>query len=218
MEGSPEVQRADAVRTVQVHERGSTRDEDGVLIDRIAVGDRDALGELYARFQRPLFRYLCQMTPDRGLAEEILQDTLVAVWQGAASFERRSAVQTWLFGIARRQAHNALRRRGMPVDTVESAGDVVDQEPLPEQQVLAQADLNELASGIARLAPVYREVLVLKFVNGLAYDEIARIVGIPEGTVKSRLNAARRTLRELMAQSASPDRAAERPVDRGRST
>src|SRR4051794_20399568 len=93
------------------HEQETDQD----LVARIGSQDRLAVADLYARYQRPLFRYLCQMTPDRGLAEEILQDTLVAVWRGAASFEARSAVRTWLFAIARRQAHNAMRRRGLAV-------------------------------------------------------------------------------------------------------
>src|SRR5215210_109678 len=86
------------------------QESDSTLLERIAREDRRAVTELYARHQRPLFRYLCQLTPDHGLAEEILQDTIVAVWQGAAAFEGRSAVRTWLFAIARRQAHNVLRR------------------------------------------------------------------------------------------------------------
>src|SRR5712691_11551952 len=78
---------------------------------RIAAGDREALSELYARYQRLLFNYLLQLTPDYGLAEELLQDTLVAVWKSASRFGGRSSVQTWLIGVARRQAHNTLRQR-----------------------------------------------------------------------------------------------------------
>src|SRR5688572_20551421 len=89
------------------------QDTDAALLSRIAAADRRAVAELYARHQRALFRYLCQLTPDYGRAEEILQDTIVAVWQGASALEGRSAVRTWLFAIARRQAHNVLRRRGL---------------------------------------------------------------------------------------------------------
>src|SRR5579883_2450168 len=85
--------------------------DDAQLIGRIARGDRQALSELYERYQRSLFSYLLQLTPDYGLAEELLQDTLVAVWKSARSFEGRSSVLTWLIGIARRQAHNTLRQR-----------------------------------------------------------------------------------------------------------
>lgn len=78
--------------------------DDAQLIRQIARGDRQALSELYARYQRSLFAYLLQFTPDYGLAEELLQDTLVAVWKSARSFGERSSVLTWLIGIAPPQA------------------------------------------------------------------------------------------------------------------
>jgi DNA-directed RNA polymerase specialized sigma24 family protein len=69
-------------------------DEDTQLVKRIVAGDRQALSELYGRYQRSLFNYLLQLTPDYGLAEELLQDTLVAAWKSARTFEGRSSVQT----------------------------------------------------------------------------------------------------------------------------
>src|SRR5258708_16710569 len=89
--------------------------DDRQVVGRIAAGDREALAELYQRYQRILFSYLQQLTPDYGLAEELLQDTLVAVWKSAHRFEGRSSVQTWLIGIARSQAHNTLRQRKLPL-------------------------------------------------------------------------------------------------------
>lgn len=190
-----------AQRTSLDESRPHTEQQDGAaLLGRIARGDRGALAELYSQYQRPLFRYLCQLTPDRGLAEEILQDTLVAVWQGAGSFAGRSSLRTWLFGIARRQAHNTLRKRGLPLAGEDALAELSDPDPMPEEQVLARADADELARKIAQLAPVHREALTLCFVNGLTYDEIAQVVGIPEGTVKSRLSNAKRALRQLLNQ------------------
>ena len=178
----------------------SALDARGVhLIHRVAEGDREALVEIYRAYQRPLFAYLRRMTPDQGLAEELLQDTLVAAWQSARSFEARSSVQTWLFGIARRQAHNSLRRRGIAVQSDDALAEVVDADPSPEAVALARADSSALAGAVAQLSPIHREVLVLKFVNGLSYEEMALVVGVPEGTIKSRLNAARKALRRLAA-------------------
>lgn len=194
------MQSVHAVKRASLDEsRSQGEQQDGVaLLERIARGDREALAELYSQYQRPLFRYLCQLTPDRGLAEEILQDTLVAVWRNAGGFAGRSALRTWLFGIARRQAHNTLRRRGLPLADEDALAGMSDPEPMPEEQVLARADADELARKIAQLAPIHREVLVLCFVNGLTYEEIAQVVGIPEGTVKSRLSNAKRALRQLL--------------------
>ena len=168
------------------------------LLARIGAGDRDALADLYARFQRPLFRYLCQLTPDRGLAEEILQDTFVAVWKSAGKFEGRSSVRTWVFGVARRQAHNTLRRRGVPLADEDALAEAADPGPAVEDRVIGHAAAEELARAVGSLAPIHREVLVLSFVHGLPYHEIAQIVGVPEGTVKSRLSNAKRALRELL--------------------
>lgn len=170
-------------------------DEGRLIIDRIASGDRNALAELYVRYQRPLFRYLCHMTPDRGLAEEILQDTLVAVWQSAERFEGRSTVQTWLIGIARRQAHNVLRRRGVAIADEAALDLAVDTAPTPDQSALASAEHAELNAALRAIPAIHREILALSFDQGLSYQEIAQVLGIPEGTVKSRLSNAKRALR-----------------------
>lgn len=171
------------------------------ILDRIAHGDRNALAELYARYQAPIFRYLVQLVGDHGLAEEVLQDTLVAVWKGAASFEGRSTVQTWLIGIARRQAHNNLRRRALPLADASELEILATSEPEPEDAMLASIEREELAAAIRSLAPVHREALVLAFVNGLSYREMATVLEIPEGTVKSRLSNAKRALRTLLEAS-----------------
>ena len=172
--------------------------DDRQLLKDIAGGDRQALSELYTRYQRPLFNYLLQLTPDYGLAEELLQDTLVAVWKSACNFEERSSVQTWLIGIARRQAHNTLRQRKPSlVDESELEG-IAATEPEPEDFTLATVARDELVAAFKQLAPVHREVLALIFVQELAYAEAATILGVPVGTVKSRLSNARRALRSLL--------------------
>jgi RNA polymerase sigma-70 factor (ECF subfamily) len=190
---------ADAMPLTQTRPLRAEDDGQRALLARIAQGERGALGELYALHQRPLFRYLCQLTPDHHLAEEILQDTLLAVWQGARGFEGRSSVRTWLFGIARRQAHNTLRRRGLHWSD-EDLGGIHDPGQSPEALVLHLADVEELARNMALLSPIHREVLVLNFVNGLSYDEIAEVLSVPTGTVKSRLSNAKRAMRRLLAE------------------
>jgi RNA polymerase sigma-70 factor (ECF subfamily) len=194
------VARAMKVVALSEHEaaRRQDADADAELLARIAARDRGALADLYARHQRPLFRYLCQLTPDHGLAEEILQDTLVGAWQGAARFEGRSSVRTWLFAIARRQAHDALRRRGLPFADEGALDALEDPDPGPEAHALGQADAEALARATALLPVIHREVLALNFVNGLSYDEIAAVVGVPVGTVRSRLSNAKRALRQLL--------------------
>jgi RNA polymerase sigma factor (sigma-70 family) len=172
--------------------------DDVRLIRRIACGDRQALAELYACYQRTLFAYLLQFTPDYGLAEELLQDTLVAVWKSARSFEERSSVLTWLIGIARRQAHNTLRQRKLPAADISALEDLPAPDLEPEAFALASVERDELVRAFRRLAPVHREVVVLIFVQELSYQEAATVLEVPIGTVKSRLNHARRALRALL--------------------
>lgn len=172
--------------------------DDRHIVQRIAGGDRQALAELYARYQRPLFNYLLQLTPDYGLAEEILQDTLVAIWKSAKSFEGRSSVSTWLIGIARRQAHNTLRQRKLPLVDEAVLTDLPAADPEPEEFTLASIERDELVAAFRQLAPMHREILALTFIQELSYQETAQVIGVPLGTVKSRLSNAKKALRALL--------------------
>ncbi len=167
-------------------------------IARIAAGDRQALTQLYQRHRQALFSYLLQLTPDYGLAEELLQDTLVAVWKSAHSFEGRSSVRTWLIGIARRQAHNTLRQRGLPLAGLSELDETPATDPEPEAAALASAARDDLGAAFSQLVPIHREVLALIFVQQLSYHETAQVLGVPIGTVKSRLNHAKSALRALL--------------------
>lgn len=173
--------------------------DDQALISRVAGGDKEALAALYARYRQPLFAYLLQLTPDYGLAEEILQDTLVAAWQSARGFEGRATVLTWLIGIARRQAHNTLRRRQLPLAAKTELAGMASTELEPEAFALNSAARDELSAAFSRLPTLQREVLVLVLVYELSYEETASILGVPTGTVKSRLNHAKRAARALLA-------------------
>jgi RNA polymerase sigma-70 factor (ECF subfamily) len=176
-------------------------DGDRGLAARIAAGDRAALEELYARHGPELFGYLVRVSPDRGIAEEILQDTLLAVWRGAGGYAGRATLRTWLFAVARRQAHNTLRRHRPPTTSGAALERLVSASPPPEAEAMATATSEELVEAIGRLAPAHREVLVLTFVEGRSYEETARALRIPVGTVKSRLSNARRALRPLLRAS-----------------
>jgi RNA polymerase sigma factor (sigma-70 family) len=173
-------------------------DDDRQLLKRIAGGDRQALSELYARYQRLLFNYLLQLTPDYGLAEELFQDTLVAVWKSASSSGGRSSVQTWLIGVARRQAHNTLRQRKISLVNEAELEELAAVGPEPEDFTLASIARDELVEAFKQLGPVHREVLVLILVQDLSYEETAAALNVPVGTVKSRLSNAKRLLRALL--------------------
>ena len=185
---------------------GNAADRGQRVVSRIAGGDRTALAELYDDHQSAILRYLSSLTDDRGQAEEILQDTLLAVWKGAASFEGRSTVLTWLIGIARRQAHNTLRRRSLPRVDLAEIELLADGRPELEDMVIANAERDELTGAIRRLAPVHREILNLTFTLELSYAEMASVLGVPEGTIKSRLSNAKRALRARLRTSEEVER------------
>ena len=128
------------------------------------------------------------------IAEEILQDTLLAVWRGADGFGGRSQVRTWLYGIARRQAHNRLRTARPSATTLDDVDEPPAVEPGPEERALAGLERDRVLTAIDGLGLVHREVLVLTFVAELSQAEIAEVVGVPLGTVKSRLHNARAAL------------------------
>lgn len=179
--------------------------DDRRTITRIANGDERALGELYTRHGRAVFGYLLGLVSDRRLAEELLQDTFVAAWRGAAGYRANASAKTWLFSIARRRARDSRRRNELAQAPEEYLGTVADTEPGPEQHSLANAEHGEIIACMERLAPVHREVLLLVFFEGLSYRDASEVVGVPIGTVKSRLSGAKRALGGLLSADISAD-------------
>lgn len=169
--------------------------DDRALLARIATGDRAAMDALYERHRSPLISYLRLFTTDQGVIEELVQDTMVAAWRGADRFHGRSSVRSWLFAIARRRAADKLRRRTWRMVGDEALASMPDPSPGPEAWALAQASQSQLLATMKRLSPVHQEVLTLVFIHELSYSEVAEILDVPLGTVKSRLNNARKSLR-----------------------
>lgn len=171
------------------------------LVARMAAGDRAALAELYAIEGGALFAYLRHLTDDRELAEEVVHDTLLAAWHGAADFSGRGSLRSWLLAIARGRAADALGRPRLRVVPEDATGlaDLPSGDPSPEDLAIAAATGAELAAALARLGPLHREVFGLAFAHGLASLETAEVLGVPLGTVTSRLNHAKRALRALLA-------------------
>ncbi|MFG1926501.1 RNA polymerase sigma factor [Cryptosporangium sp. NPDC048952] len=176
-------------------------DRDLPLLTAVARGDQRALEELYERHGQALLAYAVSMLGDSSTAQEAVQDTLLACWRQASGFAHRSTVRTWLFGIVRRQALGRLRRRTEPpVDTRELA--VADAAPGPERLALARAEVAEVRVALRGLSDQHREVLWLAFGAELPQAGIAEVLGIPVGTVKSRLHLARAALAAALPEEA----------------
>jgi RNA polymerase sigma-70 factor, ECF subfamily len=173
--------------------------DDAVLLRRVADGDRDALGALYRRHAHVVLAQIRLAVGEPGLSEEILQDTMLAVWRGAGSFRGVSQVRSWIIAIALRQARDRLRRRRVTVVADESVlSGQAAADPGPEAQVLERAELAVVAEAIRSLSPAHREVLGLVFGADLTLADAAEVLGVPVGTVKSRLAAARAALARAM--------------------
>jgi RNA polymerase sigma-70 factor (ECF subfamily) len=172
---------------------------ENLLLARVAKGDREAMAQVYARLGRPLFSYLFHMLRQQDLAEDVLQEVMVIVWQKAHTFRGTAQAASWIFGIAHNQALKALRRHAsVTFVELEAAADLQNEVSLPEADILRQTTRQEIAKAMGHLTPEHREVLVLAFFYDFACKEIAAIVGIPLGTVKSRLSYARQALKTAL--------------------
>ncbi len=174
----------------------TTSDEE--LLQRIAAGDRLAMRVLFSRHQLRIHRFVLRLVRDEAVAEDAVSDTFLDVWRQAGDFSGRSQVTTWLMSIARFKALTALRRRRDAGLDEEWAATIPDEADTPE--VISQkADKGAVIRlCMERLTAEHREVLDLVYYHEASVDEVAEIVGIPEGTVKTRLFHARKKLAELL--------------------
>jgi RNA polymerase sigma-70 factor (ECF subfamily) len=176
-------------------------DPDIALVKSMAAGDEDALCALYAAYGRRLFAYAYRLTGSEQVAEEVVQDALLAAWKGARGYRGDSRVATWLLGIVHHRALNAVRRKRLPIDGVERAAAVADGAAGPEAQAEAGERRRALRQALGRLSRDHRAVLELVFYQGLSLAEAAEVVGCPVGTVKSRLSYAKANLRQALAEA-----------------
>jgi len=172
--------------------------EDAGLLRRIGQGDEDAMASFYRAHGRVVFAQVLLVTGERVLAEEIVQDAMLAVWRGAGSFRGESSVRSWVIAIARRQTRDRLRGRRLRVVGDAFLADQPGSGPGPEATALDRAELAEVTGAIRELASPHREVLGLAFGSGLSLPEVAGVLEIPVGTVKSRLTAARTALNRIL--------------------
>lgn len=157
-----------------------------------AAGDVGAFEELVAGYRVPVWRYLTHLVADRALAEDLTQETFLRMYRHLAGFEGRSKLSTWVFRIARNLGIDALRRRERRSLLPIRIGRLPTQSPSPENAVVVFALVAELEASM-------REALLLVEILGLTYREVGEVVGIPEGTAKSRVFRARRELAERFA-------------------
>ena len=170
-----------------------------LLVLRCQTGDEAAFAELVGRYHARLRRFLLRMLDgDNHAADDALQDVWLDVFRSVGKLRDAGAFAGWLFRVARDRAHRVLRRRGVAVDAKGELNDVADASAEPEFDA---DDRRQVAQSLDRLPHAHREVLLLRFVEDLSYEQIAAVVGCELGTVRSRLHYAKRALRELIERN-----------------
>jgi len=172
------------------------------LLSGIAGGSRAAFTALYRELYAPLTRFVYRYLDSQELTEEVVNDTMLIVWQKAGSFDGNSRVTTWVMGIAVRQCANARRRGAKHRQT----------DPLEEDLVAADANVDEqmatqqlVAAALSTLSAEHRATIELSYGHGYSCAEIAGIMACPVNTVKTRLHHARRHLRGTIDELRSGD-------------
>ena len=173
---------------------------DADLVAALASGDRTALAALYARHAPWLVLRLNRRCADPGVVDEVVQDTFVAVWRGAGRWDGRGEVAAWIWGIGVRRLLDAMRRRPAATTLLAEWHDRdLSMAESAEERVLLGVEYGDLGTALDRLSPELRAVVQATILDGLTTREAARLLGIPSGTVKTRMMRAKAQLREALA-------------------
>ena len=174
---------------------------DEALIGLIAEGDKRAMQVLYARHNVRVYRFIVRLTGNQTLAEDLVSEVFLDVWRQAEGFESKSQVSTWLLAIARYKALSAMRRRTDEHLDDHMAETIEDTAEDPESVVNTKDRNSIVQKCLTQLSPAHREVIDLVYYHEKSVDEVAKIVGVPAATVKTRMFYARNKMADLLKQS-----------------
>ncbi len=183
-----------------------SRDEKWVR--QTLAGSEEAFAEIVQRYQRPVFSVVVRMVRDAGLAEDLTQETFIKAFRALKSFDPKRKLSSWLFTIAHNTAIDHLRKKSLqivPLEAETEGQDLLETLPAADSETPERAAMShELALAFEQelraMRPEYAEILVLRFQEGLAYEEISEVTGLPIGTVKTHLFRARRQLAKRLAR------------------
>ncbi len=185
-------------------------------------GDQDAFAELVRLYEKKVFALTLRMCKKPEDAAEAAQEAFLAAWQGLPNFRGDAAFSTWLYRLASNACVDLLRREGRHRDAAgpsfndEEANLEVPDTAASPHDLAERAELRaQVEEGLASLSPEHREVLILREIHQLSYDEISQILNLDTGTVKSRISRGRRQLRNFLLKSgnfsaAAPSNLAEK--------
>ncbi|MDP9183967.1 MAG: sigma-70 family RNA polymerase sigma factor [Actinomycetota bacterium] len=188
---------------------GTTVHEDAALLRRVQAGDEAAVEALYARYGKACFSLARRILDDAQLAEDVVQQVFLALWQGSGYDPGRGAVSTWLLSVTHHKAVDSVRRESRRRTRL--AGEQVLLEtaaagPGPADLAWEALRAERTRDALRGLSAEQREVLLLAYYGGYTQREIAEMTGLPLGTVKSRTLAAMRNLREVLGTDVDENR------------
>ncbi len=174
---------------------------DAALLQQIAAGDRTAMHALYARHNRRVFRFIARIVGDPHTADDVVSQVFVDVYRAADRFEGRSQVLTWLLSIARNKALAVLRQRPLEHLSDEQADSIPDLTESADRKLERDDVAGLMRNCLLQLSDAHREIIDLVYYQEMSVEEVARIVGIPRNTVKTRMFYARKQLARLIERA-----------------
>jgi len=171
---------------------------DETLLESIAEGGRSAMHILYSRHHVRVYRFILRMVRDTTTAEDLTSQVFLDVWRTASQFEGRSQVSTWLLSIARFKALTALRQRRFEDLDQDEVREIADDADTPEASLDRSTTSAILRACVAKLSPAHREIINLVYYHEMSVEEVGKIIGIPQSTVKTRMFYARKQLADLL--------------------
>jgi RNA polymerase sigma-70 factor, ECF subfamily len=174
------------------------RTSDEGLVCAIAGGDRRAMQILYARHNVRVYRFVLRLTKDKSLSEDLVSEVFLEIWRRAGNFKGKSQVCTWMLAIARNKALSALRVRADEQLDDDAAATIADPADDAETTMNKRDRSATIRKCLAQLPAVHREVLDLVYYYERSVHEVAEIVGVPVGTVKTRMFYARKRMENLL--------------------
>ncbi len=180
--------------------------EDNRLIDLVLAGQEQAFNQLVHKYQGRIYNYVFYLLHNADEAQDVTQETFIRAYMNLAKFRREASLITWLYRIAANTAYQTIRKlvrqRKIKENVLQDQPQEHNKKLSPEDEVITGETQRKVQEALDKLKPKHKQVLILKELQGLDVLEVAVICGVPEGTIKSRLNRARLELRHHLERSA----------------
>lgn len=184
--------------------------DDKDLIRRVLDGDQEAFADLMARNEKQVYNLCLRMAGDPEDARDLTQESFLKAWRGLQFYKSECSFSTWLYRLSTNVCIDHLRSRkrkgAVSLSVTDEGGEeteleIPDAEPLPEQQIIHREERQAIAAAMNRLEEEYRTVLTLRVVEELSYEQIAEVLDLKAGTVKSRIARARIKLKKILQEN-----------------